>query len=391
MVYRKGRNAVIRNIKNIPGWRTNRRIIIFESDDWGSIRMPSLTVFKKLEKLGVDLRSMDAERFNLNDSLATSTDLEKLFDVLTGVKDKNGNYAVFTPVSIIANPDFNKIKLSGYSEYYYEPFTETLKKYPGCENSFNLWLEGIKNKIFIPESHGREHLNIAAWLKLLRLGDRNALLAFKEGMWGFVPDQKVYPGLDFQAAFLLFDPQEVEIHMKIIKEGMDMFEKLFGYRAVYFVPPNGHFNNILNKTLYENGISFRCLGQIQPETIGFGKYRNTLNWLGKRDKNYIMYITRNCSFEPSISNRNWIDSCLKEISTAFSWNKPAVISSHRVNYIGALNPINRDNGLRQLKELLKEIVNRWPEVEFLNTSKLCKLIQDKFYRPYKNEISNFND
>jgi hypothetical protein len=378
MIYRKVRKAVFGNLRNIPGWRTNRKIVVFESDDWGSIRMPSLPVFQKLEKLGVDLRSMDAERYNLNDSLETSTDLEKLFDILTGVKDKDGNYAVFTPVSVVANPDFEKIKLSGYSEYYYEPFTETFKKYPGCENSYAFWLEGIRNKIFVPQSHGREHLNITAWLRALHLDDRNTLLAFNEGMWGFVPDQQAWPGVDFQAAFLLFDPKEIEVHIKVIKEGMDLFEKLFGYRAVYFVPPNGHFNNILNKTLSENGINFRCLGQIQPETIGFGKYRKTLNWSGKKDKNYITYITRNCSFEPSISSKNWIDSCLKEISIAFSWHKPAVISSHRVNYIGALNPINRDNGLHQLKGLLKEIVKQWPEVEFLSTNKLGKLMSDKF-------------
>jgi len=27
-----------RYIANIPGWRTNRKIIVIESDDWGSIR-----------------------------------------------------------------------------------------------------------------------------------------------------------------------------------------------------------------------------------------------------------------------------------------------------------------------------------------------------------------
>lgn len=376
MINRKNGNTVLKNLKNIPGWHTNRKIVVFESDDWGSIRMPSASVFHKLEKLGIDLKSMDAERFNMNDSLETSNDLVKLFDVLTGVKDKDGNYAVFTPVSVVANPDFERIKLSDYSEYYYEPFTETLKKYPGCEDSWELWLEGIRNKIFVPQSHGREHLNITAWLRALRIGDRNALLAFKEGMWGFVPDQQLFPGVDFQAAFLLFDPKEIETHIKVISEGLDWFEKLFGYRAAYFVPPNGHFNNMLSKTLSENGISLRCLGQIQPETIGFGKYRKTLNWLGKKDKNGIMCIARNCSFEPSITSKNWIDSCLKEISTAFRWYKPAVISSHRVNYIGALNPGNRDNGLRHLNGLLKEIVKLWPEAEFMTTNELGKLMSD---------------
>lgn len=376
MSYRLAGKAIIRNLRNIPGWCTNRKIVVFESDDWGSIRMPSIPVFQKLEKLGVDLRSMDAERYNLNDSLETSTDLENLFDILTGVRDKDGNHAVFTPVSVVANPDFEKIKLSDYKVYYYMPFTETYKKYRGCENSYSLWLEGIRNKIFVPQSHGREHLNISAWLRALNLGDRRTLLAFNEGMWGFVPDQKAWPGLDYQAAFLLSDPKEISTHIEIIKEGLDLFESLFGYRAVYFVPPNMHFNNTLNKTLSKNGVSLRCVGQFQPETIGFGEYHKKLNWLGKKDKNYIKYIIRNCFFEPSVSSINYIDSCMKDISMAFKWYKPAVISSHRVNYIGALNPINRENGLRQLKGLLKEIVKFWPDVEFMSTDNLGKLMSN---------------
>ena len=37
---------------NIPGWCTNRKIVVIESDDWGSIRMSSLEAFKKLLKAG---------------------------------------------------------------------------------------------------------------------------------------------------------------------------------------------------------------------------------------------------------------------------------------------------------------------------------------------------
>jgi hypothetical protein len=33
-----------RNLSNLPGWRTNRHIIVMESDDWGSIRMSIRTI-----------------------------------------------------------------------------------------------------------------------------------------------------------------------------------------------------------------------------------------------------------------------------------------------------------------------------------------------------------
>ena len=110
--------TIIRNISNIPGWITRKRIIVFESDDWGSIRMPSRNVFDILVKAGVDLISGDSHRYNLYDSLATSDDLAALFETLKSVKDKNGNPCVFTPISLVANPDFEKIKLSGLKNIF---------------------------------------------------------------------------------------------------------------------------------------------------------------------------------------------------------------------------------------------------------------------------------
>lgn len=362
-----------RSLSNIPGFRSNRKIVVFESDDWGSIRMPSIAAFSRLDKAGVDLRSCTAERYNLYDTLASENDLAGLFEVLSRFKDSQDNNPVFTALAIVANPDFQKIKESGFSKYYYEPFTENLKRIPGCENSLKLWKEGIERKIFIPEMHGREHLNVSAWLRALQKGDKKTLSAFDEGMWGFVPDQKVFPGIDFQAAFQLADPQEINYHKEIIEDGLDLFEKIFGYKAQYFVPPNGPFNNKLNVTLSSGGIKYRSTSKVQKESLGNGKTRNVIHWLGQKEDG-ITYITRNCFFEPSPHNEDWVDKCLSDINIAFKWHKPAIVSTHRVNFIGSLIASNRDRTLKSLGQLLGQIIKNWPEVEFLTTSELGKLI-----------------
>ncbi len=360
--------GTIRRLSEIPGWHTNKRVIVIESDDWGSIRMPSKESFQLLEKTGLDLRSADAERYNLNDTLARPEDLAGLFDVLSSVKDLTGNYAIFTPICIMANPDFVKIRQTDFRHYYYEPFTETLKRYPGCENSFDLWKEGISKKLFIPQLHGREHLNVITWLKALQSGDKHTLAAFNEKCWGFVPAD--YPVVDYQAAFLPDNPAELDYHKAVINESIDLFKRLFGYRPEYFVPPNGPFNNRLNKTLSENGIRYRYASKIQHEPVGFGKTRIRMHYPGQKEKHGIRYLIRNSFFEPSQEGKDWIDSCLNEIKIAFRWHKPAIISTHRVNYIGALNPQNRDKGLRQLSELLKSITKIWPDAQFLTTPQL---------------------
>ncbi len=374
IIIKKMKSQVFRNLSNIPGWRSNRKVIVIESDDWGSIRMPSIDAFKKLESLGLDLRSFDAGRYNLNDTLASESDLENLFEVLSRHKDSAGKQVVFTPVTIVANPDFERILKENFNTYYLEPFTETLKKIPGCEGSFKLWIEGIEKRLFVPQMHGREHLNVTAWMNALRSGEEHTRLAFGEHVTGFVPLK--YPEVDYQAAFLLWDPEELEYHKKVIIEGLGIFEDLFGYRAEYFVPPNGPFNNKLNQILVENGIRYRSTSKIQNEPAGYGKTRRVPHWIGQKDRSGLIYMTRNCFFEPNQPGKDWVNSCLNDIRTAFRWHKPAIISSHRVNYIGSLNPANRDSGLRQLDALLKEIIKCWPDMSFLTTPELGKLMAE---------------
>jgi hypothetical protein len=154
------KTQIQKNLSNVPGWRTNQKLLVIESDDWGSLRMPSLNTFNSLEMQGLDFSSGDAARYNLNDTLASAQDLEALYGVLCKFIDRNGKHPVFTPVSLVANPDFEKIKSSDFQEYFYEPFTKTLEKYQGGSWAYDLWEEGIQDKIFLPQFHCREHLNI---------------------------------------------------------------------------------------------------------------------------------------------------------------------------------------------------------------------------------------
>jgi hypothetical protein len=369
------RDKLSRNFRNLAGWHTNRKIVVFESDDWGSIRMPSMDSFTRLKKLGVDLESCDYAIWNHNDTLASRKDLELLFEVLTSHKDMNGNPCVFTALSVVANPDFTKIRNNGFLEYYYEPFTETLKKYYPNENVFGLWKEGFEKKVFVPQFHGREHLNVTAWMKDLRTGQKSATLAFDEGLWAYVPDSAGEFNVKNQAAFQLTDGSDLSEHKKILIEGLDLFHSLFGYHARYFVPPNGVINNTLNHVLAKNGIEIRSASRIQHESIGPGRTKKVIHWLGQKDESGIRYIIRNCFFEPCDPCKDWVDSCLADIYMAFRWNKPAIISSHRASYIGSHNPENRDNSLLQLQTLLKTIRKKWPEIEFMSTDVLGALIK----------------
>ena len=367
----------LKALSNIPGWKTGRKLVILESDDWGSVRMPSKEVFDSLMREGVDLLSDEGFRYNKYDSLATSDDLELLFEVLSSVKDSKGNTAVMTPVSVVANPDFARIQESDFTEYHYEPFTESLKRQKGCEQSFRLWQEGINKRLFTPQFHGREHLNVKTWMRALMSGHKKTMLTFNKGVWGITTANDPDIKLEFQAAFDFIDPDDLHYHEEVLVSGLDLFEKLFGYRASYFVPPNGPFSLKLEKICLNEGIELISVPKLQYEPVGSGKTRKRIHWLGQKSRAGAVYITRNCFFEPGQADRDWVNTCLSEISNIFRWKKPAIISSHRVNYIGAHYTENRDNGLRQLGLLLNNIMKTWPDTEFITSAELGEIIANE--------------
>ena len=162
----KIKNFAASNLRNMYGWRTDRKIVVIESDDWGAIRMPSKKVYDKLFTMGI---AVDKSYYNLNDSLESNDDLDALFSVLRKYRDKNDNHPVFTALSIVANPNFEEIRSNNFKMYAYEPVSETLKKYCAQHNNvLNLWHEGISEGIFKPEFHGREHINVKRWMNLLK-------------------------------------------------------------------------------------------------------------------------------------------------------------------------------------------------------------------------------
>ena len=367
------KESIVKYISNLAGWKIKKKIVVIESDDWGSIRMPSKHVMDELQKHGLNV-SGEGLRYNLYDTLANKEDFFDLFHTLSSFCDITGNCPVFTAVSVVANPDFEKIRESGFSKYYYETFPKTLDRYYGAETSFPLWQKGIQQRLFVPQFHGREHLNVAVWMKALQNNEPQSRLAFDHGCWGF--NNRHPHGISYQAAYDLESEEHLEQQAEIIESGLNIFEQLFGYRATVFVPPNGPFNNTLEAIAAKNGIQFMSASKIQQEPLGEGRTRRVFHYLGQKNQDGQHYLTRNCFFEPSKPGHDWVESCLNDIRIAFRCRKPAVISSHRVNYIGALDPANRENGLHQLSVLLKSILQQWPDVEFMTSDELGQLISN---------------
>ncbi|WP_246392247.1 hypothetical protein [Microbacter margulisiae] len=361
-------------MSNIPGWRTKRKIVVIESDDWGSVYMPDKKSLEALKTKGVPLTT----HYVNNDTLESNEDMEMLFDVLRNHKDATGRAVVMTGVNVVANPDFEKISANGFTKYEYELFTETAKHFPGCDRIYDLWQQGIRERLLVPVFHGREHLNVQRWMRLLQKENETVRLAFEYGMSALskgLHDERLP---DLRAAFDIDTPNDLPYLHAVIITGMNAFEKLFGYRSSFFIPTNGPFNNSLEEITASEGVKYIGTGKIQSEPLGDGKYKKHFRYIGKCNKHGQIYLTRNCFFEPNSWEQardwDWVSACLKEIDIAFHCHKPATISSHRVNYMGTIHSENRANGLKKLDILLSEIIKRWPEVEFMTSMELGDLI-----------------
>ena len=373
MVIQNIKNILTQNAKNVIGWKTKRKIVVISVDDYGNVRLDSKKARENMDKAGLRVFS----RFDQYDSLENEEDLLLLYDTLSSVKDKYGKHAVFTPFAMPVNIDFEKVIASEFQEYHYELLPETHKKLKGYENVYDLWKEGISKGLMAPQFHGREHLNIKVFMENLLQKDRNTIESLKNRSYTSIPNDR-YRTISITAAFEFDKFEENKVFDPIIKDGLNAFEKVYGYRAIHFNSPGGREHPVIHQALFDSGIRYLDTPWIKQEHQGGGNYKRVLNYTGKRNHLGQTYMVRNCVFEPTEDRGiDWVSFGLKQIEAAFYWNRPAVISSHRVNFSGNIAPENRALGLKSLRNLLQAIVKKWPDVEFMSANELALLVESK--------------
>jgi len=362
--------------KNIPGPRVKEKIVVIESDDWGTIRTPSVHAFESLCKEGI----LDPKNgFSRYDTLESNDDLIRLFDVLTKHKDSRGNHPIITADTIVANPDFEKIQSSSFQEYHYESFPETLNKYPNRDKVLSLYKEGIQGGFFIPQFHGREHVNVRQWMSLLQANDQKYHSAFKWQTFSIDHKSEGTKRNNLMAAFDFENEEEKASGLKIVASGIELFKEIFDYSPKSFIAPCYIWDSSLEERLHQNQIeSVQGIKYQYVPKPGATWYNTKNHYTGEMSEQGLCYLVRNAPFEPSpVPSINYLEECLMNVSMAFKMSKPAIITSHRVNFLGALDPKNSDKNLKTFDELLRRIIKNWPEVIFMSSDQLSDHLRKK--------------
>lgn len=349
------------------GWKTDRKIVVIESDDWGSIRMPSRDVYNDSLKRGI---RVDTCHYCKYDTLASNDDLDALYSILRKHRDVNGRNPIITANTIVANPNFSKIKNDDFEKYHFEFFTDTFKTYPN--RSFSMWQQGIEDKIFYPQLHGREHLNVERWLKALKSGSKEMLFAFENNYFGISKTISKEENPSFMAALDYDNDLGRKIGNDAIDQGCRIFKDIFDFDSKSFIGTNYFWGKEIEGILAKNGVEYLQGGYVQH----LPSSKKSYHYLGQKNSFKQIYLTRNVVFEPaSFTRKDWVLSALQEIERAFKLKSPVIMCTHRVAFIGSIFEDNRTKNLQLLDRLLSEITKRWPEVEFMSSVQLGDLIK----------------
>lgn len=367
----KLKKELFRNYINLFGLKTKQRIIVIESDDWGSIRMPNKKVYNSLLEKGIQLDKCPYSKY---DCLENDDDFNALFNVLDKFRVKFDKSPIITTNFLTANPDFQKIKQNEFSEYEFENIETSYRNNPKSEKVKMYINEGISNRFIKPQFHGREHLNVQMWMKLLK---ENKIVreVFDYNLFALSFNNSSSIRLPYLASFMKYN---VEDDFKnIISSGLSGFKDFFGNDPKSFIAPVYVWDNKIEQQLTKTGISsiqglyfkkqFTSFLDTDPER----KFRNR-----KKENNFgQLQLVRNCFFEPSTSDKlDWVDECLKDIEVAFFWKRPAIICSHRINFVGSMSENNRNKNLLSFEQLISSIIKKWPDVKFVTSDEVINYI-----------------
>lgn len=344
--------------------KSGRKVVIFESDDWGAIRVPSSKVHDELIAKGYNLDSRPYERF---DGLEQDRDIEALIKTLSQFSDRRGNHPILTLNYLSVNPDFDKIRANNFQSYDWEPIDITYREYESSASVIELVKNGIGKGVFEVQFHGREHFDIPKWLEALRLGDSDIHTAFNYKMCGIFPKNNPAYGNKYMVAL----KADTEYLMDVINQGVTEFTRIWGHRPQSFIAPCYTWDTAIESTLNGNGI--RMIQSSRFQKIP-NSNRKITHYTGQKNSLGQIYTVRNCAFEPATTPTTVaiVAKTMAEVRKAFKSGAPAIISTHRINYTSRLSEENAAQSRELLKELLMEILYEFPDVEFSTGVKLFK-------------------
>lgn len=358
--------AMFRKLRahSLVDW-SKHKVVVFESDDWGLCAwMRDNIARERLTEKGYDVSGVE-----FKDTLETASELYDLYAVLEAHRDRLGRRAVFTPNYVLSNPDYDAIKKNKYKTYTGIPitkgFSQGWNEADKRRDLLKVWWEGIKRHVLSPEYHGLIHMSNQTWLEGLRAGDTKLRDFFEEQM--FV-SSKAY---DIRSEYALkIDPSQhvpVSIQESLISEGKKIFYDAFGYYPHTAIAPHYLWDENTEVALYNQGIKY-LQGTV---------YHNNRYYAMGEKHNFMTYLIRLIDLDYYGGENPECDfnHAFEQVNLAWKHGLPAIVSTHRLNYVGGIDPNMHISGINQLHRLLTEIERDFgTEVTYMSDFEVAQLL-----------------
>jgi hypothetical protein len=333
--------------------------------------LPNAAEIERLEKANV-LPSAK-EGYRRFDCLEQRADMEALFDLLRSFSDIHGNPARITFNTVMGNPDFEKIQQSGFQHYHFQHFFDSYVQY-NAEDCRDLWTAGRTARLIVPQFHAREHINVPAWMGDLQIERQDTRIAFENHYYCQIRS-KISP-ISYLAAHWPECPDHLPEIEQITVDGLKLFEETFGFKSETFIACCYVMPEEVECLTAKHGVKLlqtqrrHRVPDVQRKTSHY-----TTRYSGQKNRWGQTYSLRNVVFEPaSDESLDWVDLAYRQIADAFRRRVPAVVSTHRVNFVGGRVLENRERTLRMLGALLRKVTQEFSDVEFISSDELLSAV-----------------
>lgn len=364
-------------------WAKHKAVVV-ESDDWGGCAVYVARDYESYLRMTQTPPILEAlmkqpSRFWawLPGTLETPADMRKMFELLLRFRGADGRPAVFTPVYLVANPDFDAIRDNGCTEYVDIPICEGFPSRfdPVRWNHEEILAEakrGMALGVWHPQTHGRvHHWSPRKWVRSLREAADEALTAFFElGMVGMPLDQdrlRELKGLEFD------DLTDEELD-EWFGKGLEYFRRAFGYET-----PVAPITNALWARAEQPDLERRCEQMLARHGVKFNShsYKAREQGQGLYDPELdLTFMGWNSQLDPlglpDCEAEKGFTTCYRRIEEAWAKGEPAIVGAHRANYV-SLDPVAGSEGYGQLERLLSALTKEHPDLVFLTSWEVGQL------------------
>jgi hypothetical protein len=303
------------------------KAVVLESDDWGLCAwVPDDRAHRALANQPA-FRTGAGLRYGRS-TLESAADVAALSQELLRWRGGDGLPPVWQANTIVANPDYGRLKPPAFE--FDELPLRYLPELPSRWARPGLW-EAVqvaeKAGVWWAELHGLHHLPETAWLTALRRGENDARRALEQSS---PIARAVEAGGEYDAA----EPRE--LRARNARKAVEGFHALFGRAPTSFCPPDYRFDEWFQEEAAAIGLT---TWQGNAEQAGRAAPPLRRRWLGLRfpqmDGPRFLLPPR-IAFEPEgqadAPGSRGLDAAHRGAREAWRLGRPAIVSTHRMNY-----------------------------------------------------------